>query len=99
MKSFPTTVTWHYVHDSVFLYLDSNTIKWMFPGLAFTIPGSSNSSEPYVVTGVWPDLGYISAMDVSGASGGRLHGAGYPMVDTCLNRCSIGQAAYSWTAY
>jgi pectate lyase-like protein len=92
-------VQWHYVHGSSELYLDGKTITWMFPGLALTLPQSPNPTQPYVVTGVYPELGYVTVMDVSSATGTWMQGTGYPMIDECKSQCVIGQAAYAWKLY
>ena len=91
------TVTWSYKGHSAILYLDAKTLSWMFPGLGITIPGSYNS-DPYVVTGVYPQLGYVTVMDVTGDLGAPLQGD-KTTVYSCSSGCSIGQAAYSWTQY
>jgi hypothetical protein len=99
-----TPVTWSYKGQSAMLYLDAKTITWMFPGLGLTIPGSFNS-DSYIVTGVHPQLGYVTVIDVTRAAIGSPNAVGAPLqgdqstVYSCAAVCSIGQAAYSWTAY
>jgi hypothetical protein len=99
------TVTWSYKGQSAMLYLDAKTLSWMFPGLGLTIPGSFNS-DAYVVTGVYPQLGYVTVVDATtAASGNPSTSGGGPLqgdphaVYSCSSGCSIGQAAYSWTEY
>lgn len=93
------TVTWSYKGGSAMLYLDAKTRSWMFPGLGFKLSGGtgdgSGGKHTYVVTGVFPQLGYISAFDTAGSA---LPGT-KTTVYSCSSSCIIGQAAYSWTAY
>jgi hypothetical protein len=91
------TVTWSYMGQSTALYLDAKTLSWMFPGLGLTIPGSFNA-DPYIVTGVYPQLGYVTVIDAAANMGAPLQGD-KATVYSCATGCSIGQAAYSWTAY
>src|SRR5262249_52600032 len=94
------TISWHYVHGSTQLYLDSKTMQWMFPGLVLKLPDSVNPTIPYEVINVHPELGYVTVMDVASAAGAALQGTGYPTVNSCNSgSCTIGQAAYSWTQY
>jgi hypothetical protein len=98
------TVTWSYKGQSTMLYLDAKTLSWMFPGLGLTIPGSFKG-DSYIVTGVYPQLGYVTVMDVTRAVRGNPNAVGAPLqgdlhtVYSCSSGCAIGQAAYQWTAY
>lgn len=82
---------WAYEAGSDVLYIDATTMQWMFPGLGFSIAG-----QPYVVTGVYPYLGYVTVMWAASNSGGSLQGSG---ISACTFDCTIGQAPFSWTAY
>jgi hypothetical protein len=94
------TVQWSYKGASPVLYLDSKTILWMFPGLAFKLLGGtgdgSSGTDTYIVTSVYPQLGYITAVDIT--SLGPLPGT-KTTIYSCSRSCIIGQATYSWTQY
>ena len=97
INAFATTATWHAINTSPMVYLDAKTISWMFPGLVFTFKEGGVSigpTDPFVVTGIYPDLGYITVMDVNSGTG-----AGIPFTHTCTSQCALGQASYSWTKY
>lgn len=83
------TITYQAEAGSDVLYLDSNTLGWMFPGLGITI-----GSDTYTVTGVYPYLGYVTVISTVSTAGG-------PLVKnySCSSSCSIGQAPFAWTAY
>jgi hypothetical protein len=82
------------------LRLDSTTIKWMFPGMGFELSGGtgdgSGGLDKYVVTGVYPQLGYVTAFDTTAdtALPGKKN-----TVYACSSSCAIKQAAYAWKAY
>ncbi len=92
------TLTWSYQGQSDALYLDANTMGWMFPGLGISL--GSPGAGTYVVTGVYSAIGssaaYVTVVrtDSSGYLAGT-SGTSY----SCLSSCTIGQAAYSWTPY
>jgi hypothetical protein len=83
------TVTYTGTSTSDILYLDAKALSWMFPGLGITL-----GSDKYTVTGVYPYLGYVTVISAATAAGGPLS-TNY----SCASSCTIGQAAYSWTAY
>jgi hypothetical protein len=83
------TITYSGTSGSAVLNLDANTLKWMFPGLGITL-----GSDTYIVTGVYPVLGYVTVVSAAADLGTPLS-TNY----SCSSSCSIGQAAYSWTAY
>jgi hypothetical protein len=103
------TVTWSYKGRSAMLYLDSSTMKWMFPGLGFQLSGGtgdgSAGTDHYVVTGVYPQLGYVTAIDVTSKASGNPNAVGAPLpgeptsVYSCSSSCAVKQAAYRWHAY
>ena len=75
-------------------------MRWMFPGLGFTLTTRSGTS-PYTVTGVYRYLGYITAIRpirMPAGLSGSLHDAPGTLY-SCASGCTIGQAPYSWTAY
>jgi hypothetical protein len=83
------------------LYLDAKTLSWMFPGLGISID-NGGGAQPYIVTGVYPHLGYVTVIWANASAGSS--NAGYLQGTTltnysCASSCTIGQAAYSWTAY
>jgi hypothetical protein len=98
-------VTWNYDRGSSDLYLDVNTLSWMFPGLGISIdPGDGGGARPYTVTGVYPALGYVTVIyagKASGNAGGNSVGLQGPnsQVYSCASACTIGQAPFAWTAY
>lgn len=97
------TVTWSYKRGSADLYLDANTMAWIFPGLGFTLD-NGEGAQPYSVTGVYPYLGYATvtwAGNNTGNAGGSSVGlqGGTDRVYSCTASCTIGQAAYSWASY
>ena len=67
------TVTWSYKGQSDKLYLDTKTLGWMFPGLGISLNNGSGAVN-YIVTGVYPQLGYISVMNAASNSGTPLVG-------------------------
>lgn len=97
------TVTWSYKRGSSDLYLDSGTMGWMAPGLGISID-NGEGDQPYTVTGVYPYLGYVTVI-WAGANGGNAGGNSVGLqgatdqVYSCASSCTIGQEAYSWTAY
>jgi hypothetical protein len=95
-------VKWSYKGQSAMLYLDTKTLNWMFPGLAFQLSGGtgdgSNGTDKYIVTGVYPELGYVTAIDTTNAIGAPLPG-NRTIVYSCSSSCTIKQAAYSWTQF
>ena len=95
------TLTWSYMGGSDALYLDADTLEYMFPGLGISLTVSGvNGGSPvnYTVTGVFAALGYVTVMDATHNSGGPLEGTG-GTVYSCASSCTIGQAPYAWTAY
>ena len=82
-----------YEAGSPVLYLDATTMGWMFPGLGISIGG-----QPYIVTGVYPYLGYATVVWAANNAGGPLQGSS-GTVYGCTSGCTIGQAPFAWTAY
>jgi hypothetical protein len=94
-----TSVAWHHIGQSPVLYLDAATIRLMFPGLGFTLDsGDGSGAVPYVVTGVYEDLGYVTVIRSSAASGGLLAGTATTPY-SCTSGCTIGQMPYAWSRY
>jgi hypothetical protein len=91
------TLTWSYMAESDVLYLDVHTIWWMFPGLGISLDNGSGP-QPYIVTGVYPYLGYVTVIWAGSNSGGGLQGTN-GTVYSCSSSCTIGQAPFSWAAY
>ena len=87
--------SWAYTAGSNVLYLDSATLSWMFPGLGISI-NNGGVGQTYIVTGVYPYLGYVTVIWAGSVSGGLLQGSG---VYSCSSGCTIGQAPFAWTAY
>jgi Pectate lyase superfamily protein len=93
------SVTWAYDKGSSELYVDNTTMQWMFPGLGISINnGDGGGAKPYIVTGVFPPLGYVTVMWAGTNTGGALQGASQ-IVYACASSCTIGQAPFAWTAY
>ena len=90
-------VTWSYMGGSDVLYLDAKTLTFMFPGLGISINNGSNA-VPYIVTGVYAQLGYVTVIDAASNSGAPLQGTN-GTVYSCSSSCTIGQASYAWTAH
>ena len=92
-------VTWSHIGKSPVLYLDASTLSLMFPGLGFTLDSDDGSGViPYIVTGVYEDLGYVTVIRADQNAGGLLAG-NTTQVYSCTSSCTIGQASFSWTAY
>jgi hypothetical protein len=83
------TITYQGTYGSSVVYLDANTMNWMFPGLTVTLDG-----DPYTVTSVYPSFGYVSVIYAGDPAGGLLQRS-----YSCSSSCSIGQASFAWTAY
>ena len=66
-----------------------------FPGLGISI-NNGGVGQTYIVTGVYPYLGYVTVIWAGSVSGGLLQGSG---VYSCSSGCTIGQAPFAWTAY
>jgi hypothetical protein len=103
------TVTWSYKGQSAMLYLSAKTLSWIFPGLSFQLSGGmgdgSAGADHYIVTGVYPQLGYITAIDVTVKASGNPNAVGAPLpgasttVYSCSSSCAIKQAPYRWRSY
>lgn len=97
------TVRWSYMARSSALYLDANTLSYMFPGLGISIDNGSGA-EPYTVTGVYPYLGYVTVI-WAGSNGGNTGGnspglqGNNDQIYSCSSGCTIGQAPFAWMAY
>ena len=91
------TVTWSYMAGSDVLYLDAKTLGWMFPGLGISLD-SGSGAQPYIITGVYPYLGYITVIWAGSNSGASLQGTART-VYSCSSGCSILQAPFAWTSY
>lgn len=106
------TVKWSYHGKSAVLMLTSSprTLSWMFPGLGFKLLGGtgdgSGGADQYVVTGVFPALGYITASDATTADSSNLNqtSGGGPLpgnvgqIFHCESSCSIVQIPFNWTS-
>jgi hypothetical protein len=97
------SVTWTYEGDSFALYVDATTMQWMFPGLGISINNGSGA-QPYIVTGVYPYLGYVTGIWAGNATGspgsnnsGFLGSSG--TLYSCASSCTIAQAPFAWTNY
>ncbi len=53
------TLSWSYKGQGAFVYADAVTLSVMFPGLGVILNDGSSDIQ-YIVTGVWPTLGYFS---------------------------------------
>ena len=91
------TVTWSYKGQSDALYLDAKTLSFMFPGLGFSLDNGSGAIT-YTVTGVYPDLGYVTVMNATSNGGSPLTG-NKTTVYSCSSSCTIVQAPFAWTAH
>lgn len=92
-------VTWRHIGQSPVLYLDATTLSLMFPGLGIYLDsGDGSGSVPFIVTGVYQDLGYVTVMRASSAGGDLMPGTA-TTVYSCTSACTIGQAAFAFTAY
>lgn len=68
-------MTWSHIGQSPVLYVNADTLSPIFPGLGFYLDsGDGSGSRPYVVTGVFEDLGYVTVIGASGNSGSYLAG-------------------------
>jgi hypothetical protein len=83
------TITYHGTHGASVVYLNANTMDWMFSRLTITLDG-----DPYTVTSLYPSFGYVSVIYAGNPAGGLLQ-HNY----SCSSSCTIGQAPFSWTAY
>jgi hypothetical protein len=92
-------VTWRHIGLSPVLYLDANTLSLMFSGLGFTLDsGDGRRALPYIVTGVYENLGYVTVMAANQRPGGLLAG-NTTTVYSCASDCAIAQAPFSWSTY
>jgi hypothetical protein len=91
------TVTWSYKGQSDALYLDPKSLSFMFPGLGFSLD-NGNGAVTYTVTGVFPDLGYVTVMNAMSNTGAPLAGD-KTTTYSCSSGCSILQAPFAWTLY
>jgi hypothetical protein len=91
-------LSWSYKAGGAWVYVDSNTMNYMFQGLGITLnSGSGAGPKPYVVTGVYPGLGYITVQQASANNNGNgLEGANST---TVYSGNVITQQPYSWTQY
>lgn len=87
------SVTWAYDNGSSDLYVDGTTMQWMFPGLGITVDGGT-----YIVTGVYPPLGYVTAIGATQNAGYAIYGSSGG-VHACASSCTFGQASYAWSDY
>ena len=95
------TITWSYKAQTNVLYLDDGSLSWMFAGLAISI-NNGIGPHTYIVTGVYPALGYVTvtdgAADATGGAPALLQGK-KTAIYSCDSSCTIGQAPYNWTEY
>ena len=91
-----TGLSWSYMGQSFVVQLDSNTITWMFPGLNIGLNNGSGVVN-YVVTGVYPALGYITVLNLTTDSPSTTLLAGTS--GTTYTGTMISQPAYLFTQY
>jgi hypothetical protein len=89
------TLAWSYLGQSFVVKLDAGTLSWMFDGLVVDFNNGSGDVS-YVVTGVYPSLGYITVLNITND--------GFPDLlagtnTVTYNGTSIDEPAYSWTQY
>jgi hypothetical protein len=71
----------------------------MFPGLGFSLnSGDGSGVLPYIVTGVYEDLGYVTVIRADQSAGDLMPG-NTTQVYSCTSTCTIGQAPFSWRTY
>lgn len=94
------TITWSYDGQSNVVKLDATTLSWMFAGLAIGLPDPSSGTDWYIVTGVYPTLGYITVVNADSDTNnyGLLVGTAGTTY-SCSSSCSISEKSYSWTQY
>jgi hypothetical protein len=93
-----TGLSWSYKPGGAWVYVDANTMKYMFNGLGITLnSGSGAGPKPYVVTGVYPGLGYITVQQTSTNS--QTNGLEGASNTTVYTGTLITQQAYAWTQY
>lgn len=96
--------TWSYRAGTDVLYLDASTLQWMFPGLGLSLDTGNSwyGPQPYIVTGIYPDLGYVTVIWAANPVGGKLQNLNYGSPPTqnlysCSSACTIEQAPYEWS--
>jgi hypothetical protein len=70
------------------VYLDANTMNWMFPGLTISSMVIPTRLRVYL------SFGYVSVIYAGNPAGGLLQNS-----YSCSSGCTIGQAPYAWTVY
>jgi hypothetical protein len=83
-------LSWSYKGQGAWVYADAKTLQIMFPGLGVILNDGSSDIQ-YLVTGVWPSLGYFSVVRGDSAGGGQLSG----IKTTVITGTLIKQEAYS----
>jgi hypothetical protein len=92
-----TGLSWSYDGQSFVVSLDATSIQYMQAGLEIGLNNGSGS-EPYIVTGVFPGLGYITVQQSSNNTtccGNALAGT----KGTTYTGTTVGQESYSITQY
>ena len=90
-----TGLTVTYKGQTDVVYLDSNSIGYMFSGLEISL-NNGGTRAPYVVTGVYPALGYITVCETTSDTSFSLLAGTKTSVFT---PSSILQASYSVTQF
>jgi hypothetical protein len=89
-------LSWSYKPGGAWVYLDSNSILYMFPGLGITLNSADGvGNKNYVVTGVYPGLGYMTVQQAS--SNGNTNGLEGASLTTVYTGNTITQQPYSFT--
>jgi len=87
-------LSWNTKGQSFVVNMDAASLSWMQPGLGILLNTSANTH--YVVTGVYPSLGYITVLNGE-QDGSPFLTAG--VKTTIYTGTLISQDAYSWTQY
>jgi hypothetical protein len=66
------TIDWEYKGHTHVVYLDDTSR--MFPGLKIVLDNGSDGDQSYIVTGVYPTLGYITVLELTGNNNKYLYG-------------------------
>jgi hypothetical protein len=91
------TISWSSKGQTNVVYLDAKSLSWMRAGLGIGLPDPKSGTDWYVVTGVYPTLGYITVVYANTNSGSVGLAGAKAMVYS--GGSPISQKAYSFTAY